>query len=230
MLSETAAAVLEESKKRGWVLEPDAKRLFADAGFDVPVSERVRSEDEAVAAGERIGWPVVAKVVSPDVIHKSEAGGVAVGIDGPGAMREVFARLSNIDGYEGVLVEEMLPGIELIIGGKIDGQFGPVVLAGIGGVGVEIYKDTAIRMAPIEEKDVASMLNDIVAGSILRGYRGSAGVNLEELKKLIAGFSSLIVEMADLVESVDLNPVLCTEERCVIADARIILKKNDKCS
>lgn len=228
MLSETAAAVLEESKKRGWVLEPDAKRLFADAGFDVPVSERVRSEDEAVAAGERIGWPVVAKVVSPDVIHKSDAGGVAVGIDGPGAMREVFARLSNIDGFEGVLVEEMLPGIELIIGGKIDVQFGPVVLAGMGGVGVEIYRDTAIRMAPIEEKEVDSMLDDIVASSILRGYRGAAGVDMEKLKKLIAGFSSLIVEMADLVESVDLNPVLCTEERCVIADARIILKKNDK--
>ncbi len=228
MLSETAVAVLEESKKRGWVLEPDAKRLFADAGFDVPVSERVRSEDEAVAAGERIGWPVVAKVVSPDVIHKSEAGGVAIGIESPGAMREVFARLSNIDGFEGVLVEEMLPGIELIIGGKIDVQFGPVVLAGMGGVGVEIYRDTAIRMAPIEEKKVDSMLDDIVASSILRGYRGSAGVNMEKLRKLIAGFSSLIVEMADLVESVDLNPVLCTEERCVIADARIILKKNDK--
>ena len=229
MLSETAVAVLEDSKKRGWVLEPDAKRLFADAGFDVPVSEQVRSEDEAVAAGERIGWPVVAKIVSPDVIHKSDAGGVAVGIDGAGAMREVFARLRSIDGFEGVLVEEMLPGIEVIIGGKIDGQFGPVVLAGMGGVGVEIYKDTAIRMAPIEEKDVDSMLDDIAASSILRGYRGSAGVNLEKLKKLIAGFSSLIVEMADLVESVDLNPVLCTEEKCVIADARIILKKNDKC-
>ena len=228
MLSETAAAVLEESKKRGWVLEPDAKRLFADAGFDVPVSEQVRSEDEAVAAGERIGWPVVAKVVSPDVIHKSDAGGVAVGIDGPGAMREVFARLSNIDGFEGVLVEEMLPGIELIIGGKIDMQFGPVVLAGMGGIGVEIYRDTAIRMAPIEEKEVDSMLEDIAAISILRGYRGAAGVDMEKLKKLIACFSSLIVEMADLVESVDLNPVLCTEERCVIADARIILKKNDK--
>lgn len=227
MLSETAAAILEESKKYGWVLEPEAKRLFSDAGFDVPDFQWVLTEDEAVAAGERIGWPVVAKIVSPDIIHKSEAGGVAVGIDSPEAMREVFGRFSKIEGFEGVLVEEMLPGIELIIGGKIDEQFGPVVLAGIGGVGVEIYKDTAIRMAPITEKDVDPMLDDITASSILRGYRGSKGVNMEKLKKLIAGFSNLLVEVSDVVESVDLNPVLCTEERCVIADARIILKKSD---
>jgi len=225
MLSETAAAILEESKKYGWVLEPEAKRLFSDAGFDVPDFQWARSEDEALDAGDRIGWPVVAKVISPGVIHKSEAEGVAVGIDGREAMREVFTRLSSIEGFDGVLVEEMLPGIELIIGGKIDEQFGPVVLVGIGGIGVEIYKDTAIRMAPVTEKDVDPMLDDITASSILRGYRGSEGVNLEKLKKLIADFSSLIVEMSDLVESVDLNPVMCTEKRCVIADARIILKK-----
>jgi succinyl-CoA synthetase beta subunit len=225
MLNDTAAAILEESKERGWVLEPEAKRLLAEAGFDVPRFEWTRSEKEAVAAGERFGWPVVAKVVSPEVIHKSDAGGVAVGIDGPEAMKEVAARFGDIDGFEGILVEEMLSGMEVIVGGKIDEQFGPVVLAGIGGVGVEIYKDTAIRMAPVTEDNVESMIDDITAGSLLRGYRGSAGVNIKILKGLIARFSELIVEMAPLLESVDLNPVLCTEERCVIADARFILKK-----
>ena len=227
MLNKTAAAILKESKKYGWVLEPDAKRLFAEAGFDVPRFEWVRTEEETVAAGDRIGWPVVAKVVSRDVVHKSDAGGVAVGIDGPEAMKEIFGRFSAIDGFEGVLVEEMLPGIEVIVGGKIDEQFGAVVLAGMGGVGVEIYKDTAIRMAPVTGDSVESMIDDIKAGGILRGYRGAAGVNIEELKRLIAGFSILLVEMTDEVESVDLNPVLCSEERCVIADARIILKKSD---
>jgi len=227
MLSKTAAGILEDSKKHGWVLEPEAKRLFSDAGFDLPDYRWIHTEEEAVAAGEAIGWPVVAKIVSPDVVHKSDAGGVAVGIDGPGAMREVFGRFSDIEGFDGVLVEEMLPGIELIIGGKVDEQFGPVVLTGMGGIGVEIYRDTAIRMAPITEKDVDAMLDDIRARSIIYGHRGSAGVNLNKLKELIAGFSSLIVEMADLIESVDLNPVMCTQERCVIADARIILKKSD---
>ena len=227
MLNETAAAILEESKKYGWVLEPDAKRLFAGAGFDVPRFEWVRTEEESISAGESIGWPVVAKVVSPDVVHKSDAGGVAVGIEGPEAMREVFGRFSDIDGFAGVLVEEMLPGMELIVGGKIDEQFGPVILAGIGGIGVEIYKDTAIRMAPVTEDNVESMIDDLTASSVLRGYRGSAGVNIGELKRLIAAFSALMVEMAGEIESVDLNPVLCTEERCVIADARIILKKSD---
>jgi succinyl-CoA synthetase beta subunit len=225
MLSETAARILEDSRKYGWVLEPEAKRLFSDAGFDLPDFQWVRTEDEAIAAGESIGWPVVAKIVSPDVVHKSDSGGVAVGIDGPEAMREVFGSFQDIEGFDGVLVEEMLTGIELIIGGKVDGQFGPVVLAGMGGVGVEIYKDTAIRMAPVEEDSVGSMLDDIEASSILYGHRGSAGVDMDKLKKLIADFSNLIVEMADLVESIDLNPVMCTDEKCVIADARIILKK-----
>jgi hypothetical protein len=152
---------------------------------------------------------------------------VAVGIEGPDEMREVFGRLSGIAGFEGVLVEEMIPGIELIVGGKIDEQFGPVVLAGMGGMGVEIYKDTAIRMAPITEGNVGSMLDEITAVGILRGYRGSAGVDMGKLKKLIADFSALMMEMADQIESVDLNPVICTEKKCVIADARIILKKND---
>lgn len=227
MLNETAAAILEESKKYGWVLEPDAKRLFAEAGFNVPRFEWAKTAEEAVAAGDSIGWPVVAKIVSPDVIHKSDAGGVVVGVASPEAMREVAGRFSGIDGFAGILVEEMVPGMELIIGAKIDEQFGPVVLLGMGGVSVEIYKDTAIRMAPVTAENVESMIDDIIAGGMMRGYRGSAGVNIGELKKLVAEFSTLIVEMAGEIESVDLNPVLCTEERCVIADARIILKKSD---
>jgi succinyl-CoA synthetase beta subunit len=228
MLSERAATIMEKSRKYGWVLEPEAKVLLADAGFDVPKSKWVRSAQEAADEAGSIGWPVVAKVVSPEVLHKSDKGGVAVGIAGPEEMLDVFTRFSSLDGFEGVLVEEMLPGIELIVGGKIDLQFGPIILAGMGGVGVEIYMDTAIRMAPIQEDDVESMLGEIKAASILHGFRGAAGVNLVKLKKLISDFSSLIVEMEEFVESVDLNPVLCTEERCVIADARIILKKNDK--
>jgi succinyl-CoA synthetase beta subunit len=227
MLNDTAAAILEESKKYGWVLEPEAKRLLREAGFDVPEFVWARSEDEAVEAGEKLGWPVVAKVVSPEVVHKSDAGGVVVGIEGPESMREVWGRLSSIKGADGVLVEEMLAGIEVIVGGKIDDQFGPVVLAGMGGVGVEIYRDTAIRMAPVAEENVDSMLDDITAAGILRGYRGSAGVDMAKFRKLIAGFSELLVEMAGEIESADLNPVLCSEERCVIADARIILKKVD---
>ena len=227
MLSENAKAIIERSKKHGWVLEPEAKRLLADAGFDVPSFEWARSGADAVTAAGRIGWPVVAKVVSPEVIHKSDAGGVAVGVSDENEMRDVFRRLASIKGADGVLVEEMLPGLELIVGGKVDEQFGPVVLLGMGGVGVEIYKDTAIRMAPVTEDRIESMVEDITAGSLLKGYRGSAGVNMDALGRLIADFSQLVVEMAGEIESADLNPVLCTEERCVIADARIILKKID---
>ena len=133
--------IIEAARGDGWVLEPDAKRLFSLAGFAVPRFTLARSPEEASRFAGEIGYPVVAKVVSPRILHKSEVQGVAVGIADDGRLTEVFRRFQGLEGFLGMIVEEMVPGIELILGAKIDLQFGPMILLGMGGTGVEIYKD-----------------------------------------------------------------------------------------
>jgi succinyl-CoA synthetase beta subunit len=224
MLNEEIRDILSVSQELGWVLEPEAKRLFSLAGLDVPRFILAREPGEAVRFAREIGYPVVAKVVSPRVVHKSDVGGVVVAIDSDAKLTETFRRLSRIEGFAGVLVEEMLSGVELIVGAKVDYQFGPVILLGMGGIGVEIYRDTTLRMAPLKEKDVDSMLKNLKAHQLLEGYRGSEPVNLTELKGMVAAFSDLVMELEGYIESIDLNPVLCSSRRCVVADARIMLE------
>ena len=215
--------ILENSIETGWVLEPDAMKILSLAGLDVPEYIHASSIEEAEAFASDIGYPLVAKVVSPDILHKSDVGGVAVGISSDKQLRKVFEGFSRMKGFAGAVIEEMLSGVELIVGAKNDSQFGPVIIVGIGGVGVEIYKDTAIRMAPIKKEHVPSMVADIKARKLLEGFRGSAPVDMESLSSLVVGFSKLAMDLAPYVESIDLNPVMCSGSRCVIADARIIL-------
>jgi len=215
--------IIEGSRDNGWVLEPDAKALLAEAGIDVPRFAWAKTYDEAVAAAREIGYPVVVKVVSPRALHKTEVGGVVVGVENDAKLKEAFASLSRIDRFEGVVVDETLSGVELIVGAKNDEQFGPVVLLGIGGVGVELYKDSAVRMAPIVEADALSMMRCLRAHALLEGFRGAEPVNRELLAALLVRFSNLVVEVVDQVESIDLNPVICSSTRSAAADARIIL-------
>jgi succinyl-CoA synthetase beta subunit len=218
--------ILTASKKRGWVMEPQAKRLFSLAGVDVPRFTWARSEDEAVRFAQEIGYPVVCKVVSPEVLHKSDRDGVVVGIDDNKRLTETFARLSQIEGFDGVVVEEMVAGVELIVGAKVDYQFGPVILLGMGGTGVEIYRDVSLRMAPLTQKDIASMMSGLKAHRILEGYRGAEPVDLRALARLLEVFSDLIMDLHEMIDSVDLNPVICSPSRCTVADARIILRSS----
>ena len=226
MLKKEMAQILDSWEETGWVPEPDAKRFFSLAGFDVPRFTWARKPDEACGFAAEIGYPVVAKVVSPRIMHKSDVGGVEVGITGDERLREVFERFSVMDGFDGIVVDETLRGVELIIGATVDVQFGPVVLLGIGGVGVELYKDTAIRMAPLEAKDVRSMVQGLTARSLLEGFRGSEPVNEEIFTELVVSFSKLVMELESRIESIDLNPVMCTSRRCVIADVRIVLARS----
>ena len=226
MLTREMEEILSASKTAGWVLEPQAKRLFSLAGIDVPRYVWVRRIEDAIPFAEEIGYPVVAKIVSPEVVHKSEHNGVAVGIKDGKELKATFKRFSQLEGFNGVLVEEMLSGIELIIGAKVDLQFGPVVLFGIGGIWVEIYRDVVLRMAPLQPKDVDSMVRCLKGRRILEGYRGTAPINLEELKSLLVTFSNLVMDLEKYMESIDLNPVICFSTRCVVADARIMLRKD----
>jgi succinyl-CoA synthetase beta subunit len=225
MLTGENKDILATAKAQGWVLEPEAKRLLASVGIDVPRFQWTTCKEDAVSFARDIGYPVVAKVVSPLVIHKSDLDGVAVGIGNDTELENAFDRFSCLDGFTGMLVEEMLAGVELIIGAKMDYQFGPVILLGIGGTGVEIYQDTSVRMAPLRERDVVSMLRGLKARDILAGYRGSEPVDRQKLTQLLMIFSDLVVELQETFESIDLNPVICTGKRCIVADARIMLNE-----
>lgn len=227
MLKKEIQTLLATSAPYGWVLEPDAKRIFEISGVPVPQFFLAQAPDEAVSFADKIGYPVVAKIVSPEVIHKTEVNGVTLNIQNAAELEEVYDRYAGIKGFVGVLVEETVSGQELIIGGKMDAQFGQVVLLGIGGTGVEIYKDTALRMAPIQESDVFSMVDSLTAGKVLRGFRGKAGIDMDALVRLMIAFSDLLMALGDQITSIDLNPVICSPSGCAVADARIMLKSKD---
>lgn len=228
MLKKSIRSILASSRKQGWVLEPEAKRLLSLAGLAVPKFKWASDLDQALKAAKRIGYPVVGKIVSPRVLHKSDVGGVVTHIDSDAALKRVFQRFSRLKGFAGMLVEEMLTGIELIVGAKIDYQFGPVILLGIGGTEAELYQDTSLRMAPLQETDVAAMAKCLRAHRFLEGYRGSAPVNMPELTRFMLAFSDVVMQLENRIESIDLNPVMCLADRCVAADARIILPERSE--
>jgi succinyl-CoA synthetase beta subunit len=225
MLTEEIRKILSSARDAGWVLEPEAKRLFSMAGLDIPRFGWAHDQEEAARFAQDIGYPVVAKVISPRVIHKSDVRGVEVDVRDAKALSKTFNRLSKIDGCSGVLVEEMVSGIELIVGAKIDYQFGPVILLGIGGTATEIYHDFSLRMAPLTPLDIESMVKCLKGHELLDGYRGTEPINFNELDRLLNKFSELVMMLEKEIESIDLNPVMCSSTRCVVADARIMLKK-----
>ncbi|MBC8439900.1 MAG: acetate--CoA ligase family protein [Deltaproteobacteria bacterium] len=224
MLKKDSKKILEKSKSLGWVLEPDAKALMKLQGLDIPDFILTNSFEIADLFLKACDGPVVAKAVSKKILHKTEHDAVVTGIFSSDHLKTEMTRLQKLDGCENILVEHMVKGLEIIIGAKNDFQFGPVIVFGIGGTSVEIYNDTAIRMAPIKPEDVFSMTQSLKAKEIITGYRGRAGVNMEILAHLMVKFSNLIMELENDIESVDLNPVICTKDGCVIADARIILQ------
>lgn len=226
MLTPEINAILADARAEGWVNEPESKRLLSLAGIPVPRFRWCHNQAEAIDFMREIGAPLVVKVVSAAIVHKSEVGGVTVGIQTPDELADVYRRYQTMEGFGGVLVEETVSGIELIVGAKNDHQFGPVVLLGIGGTGVEIYDDTTLRMAPIFEKDARAMIDGLRGHKLLEGYRGAQAVDVQALMQLMVRFSQLVLELEPMFESVDLNPVKCTGDRCVVADARIMLAKD----
>ena len=222
MVGEIKNIISRSADKYGWVMEPDAKDILQLAGIDVPVYRWAKTKEQALEFAANQGYPLAMKVVSPQILHKSDVGGVIVGIDNNESLLAGFEKMSRLEGFLGVLIEEMLVGIELIVGAKVDFQFGPVVMLGLGGVSVEIYQDTVIRMAPVDSADVESMVKKLKAHRLLEGFRGTKSINMAALTSLMVIFSRLVVDLADHIESIDLNPVFCNEERCVAADARIL--------
>jgi acyl-CoA synthetase (NDP forming) len=219
--------ILEEGRERGWLLEPEAKGLCREYGLPVGEWAVVKDEEEVSKEAERIGYPLAAKIVSPDVVHKSDVGGVALNI-GPETVGEAFRRMKGIaeaNGYrfEGVLLERMAPpGVETIIGAKRDPQFGPVLMFGLGGIFVEVFKDVAFRVAPIDRGDAEEMISELKAYPVLKGIRGRKPSDIEGIIGALLSVSKMVTEIEEIKE-IDLNPVIVYEKGFRVVDARVIL-------
>jgi 3-hydroxypropionyl-CoA synthetase (ADP-forming) len=214
------------------ITEETSKSILKTYGVKVPPYALVRSADEAVKAAKKIGYPLVMKIVSPQILHKTDVGGVKVGIDNDKDVRKTFTdmygRLSKKKGVQvkGVLLEKMVPkGIELIVGLQNDPQFGPVMMVGLGGVMTEIFKDVAFRMLPITTSDAKSMLTELKSSKVFKGFRGSEPIDLNMLAKALVQIGKIGVDNARFVNSIDFNPVVVYPKSYYVVDAKIILSK-----
>jgi acetyl coenzyme A synthetase (ADP forming)-like protein len=225
-------SVLERVKTEGRtsLTAPEGKLLCEAYGIAVPKEGVAKSASEAASLAAAMGYPVVLKIVSPDILHKTEAGGVLVGLKSEADVTQGHAAiLANARRYkpdariEGVQVQQMLTGgQEVIVGAVTDGSFGKLVAFGLGGVLVEVLKDITFRLAPASKEDALSMLDGIQAADMLKGVRGSEPVNRDALANLIKDVSDLVSDFPEIAE-MDLNPVFATSKGATAADVRIIV-------
>jgi len=200
--------------------------------YGIPVTKFgvAKTVEEAVKLAEEIGYPVVLKVVSPDVIHKFDVGGVVLNLKGPEEVRKAFNQiLENVRGHMpnakvlGVTVQEMAPpSTEVIVGAIRDPQFGPALMFGMGGIFVEVLKDVTFRIAPITEEDAKEMIAEIRAYPLLKGYRGMPPADIEAIAQILVSTSHLMMENPEISE-LDLNPIIVYENGAKTVDARIML-------
>ena len=228
--SEIIKRAYEEGRKH--LLEPEAKMVCAEYDIPVPRFKVATSPEEAVKAAEEIGYPVVLKIVSPDVIHKSDVGGVLLNVLDADAVREGYKRiLDTVKGHVpdarivGILVEEMAPKgvVEVIVGAIKDPQFGQTLMFGLGGVFVEVLKDVTFRVAPIDEREAREMVSEIKAYPILKGYRGQPPADVDTIVRILVNASRLVMDHPEIKE-MDLNPIIVYERGAKTVDARIILE------
>ncbi len=213
------------------ITEESSKKLLADYGIKVPPYALVTTPGEAETKAAEIGFPLVAKVVSPEILHKTDVKGVKVGIASSSEAKMVFSemydRLSKEYQVKGILLEKMVPpGIEIIIGLQNDPQFGPVIMVGLGGILTEVFQDVSFRVLPIDDNDVDEMLRDLKGSKLLKGFRGTEAVDIGILKEALLNIGRLGIDLAPYFESVDFNPVILYPRDYYVVDAKIILREN----
>ena len=232
-----ASDIIAKAKKEGrvYLTEVESKLLLKDMGIATNEAELATSRDEAVSISKKMGYPVVLKVVSKDILHKTDVGGVKLGL---GSGDEVAAAYDEIMAsakqkaadavIDGVAVQRMAkPGVEVIIGMFKDNQFGPVVMFGIGGELVEVYKDVSFGIVPIPKRYAKQMIKDIKGYPLLDGYRGREPVDITVLEDMLLKVSDFAKDNPDIKE-VDINPVIAYADNAVAVDARVILESAAK--
>lgn len=226
--AETIASARAEN--RTLLSEVEAKAALGDAGVPVTATTLAQTREEAAAQAEAIGYPVALKVVSPNVAHKSDVGGVVLGLEGHEEVAEAYDEIiSSVQAaqpsatIEGVSVQEMAsPGVEVIVGVTTDPQFGPVMMFGLGGIMVEVLGDVAFRLAPLGEGDARDMINEIQGRQVLDGVRGQPPVDVGAIESMLDRVSVFAAEHPEVAE-LDLNPVIASPEGAIAVDARIVL-------
>jgi succinyl-CoA synthetase beta subunit len=216
---------------RRHLTEPEAKRLLRAAGLSVSEERLVESAGDAVQAAGELGFPVVLKVVSPDVPHKSDVGGVRLGLATPEAVEDAYGTIlaavrhaSPAARIDGVLVGRQHRGLEVLLGMVTDPQFGPVMVFGLGGTAVEVLGDVTFRLIPLDERDALAMLDEIRSAPLLDGHRGSPPASRSAIVAALLGLSRLVACFPDDLEEIDVNPLLVTPDRAVAVDAMAVLR------
>lgn len=225
-------ATLGAARTEGRTLlnEVEAKQALIAAGVPATDTRLAMSAQEAQGQADQMGYPVALKIVSQDIAHKSDVGGVKLGLQDGESVAAAYAEIeANARGaqpnarIDGVSVQQMAkPGTEVIVGMTTDEQFGPVMMFGLGGIMVEVMKDVSFRLIPLTEKDAMQMITDIKGRAVLEGVRGNPPVNLTQLAKLIVQVSEFVASHPEIRE-LDLNPVLAYEDGAVAVDARIVV-------
>ncbi len=211
--------------------EVESKQILKEAGIDSTNIGLAKTRDEAISLSKEIGLPVVLKIVSPDVLHKTDAGGVKLGLDDEEAVGKAFNEIiSAIKKNEpsaniyGVSVQNMArPGVEVIIGMSKDPQFGPVLMFGLGGILVEVLKDVSFRIVPLAKRDAREMIKEIKGYPILEGYRGQEPADVAVLEDYLLKVSDFVDGRPEIKE-LDINPIFAYSDGAVAVDARVILE------
>lgn len=228
----TLAGAIRRAKKenRTVLTEIESKEVLARAGIPVTQAVLAATAAEAGKAAKKMGFPVVLKIVSPDITHKSDAGGVVVGLKSKKDVGAAFAAIMKSvrkkqpkARVEGVAVQKMAPeGTQVIVGMSKDPQFGPVMMFGLGGVLVEVLRDVAFRIVPLEPRDARQMVREIKGYPVLEGVRGQGAADIAAIESLILKLSQF-AEANPQVEEIDLNPVFAYTDGVIAVDARIVV-------
>jgi len=225
--------IINQAKKEGRkaLLETEAKTICTEYGIPVNKFNLAKNEKEAATYADQIGYPIVLKIVSPDIIHKSDAGGVMLNLKTPAEVASAYQKIiENAKKYKadakivGVLVQEMAPqSTEVIVGAIKDPQFGQTIMFGLGGIFVELLKDVNFRVAPITAEDAKEMIMQLKAYPLLKGYRNTPPADIDALVSILCNTSRLVMDNPEIKE-LDLNPIMAYPKGAKTVDARIILE------
>ncbi len=228
-------SIFDQVKKEGRSIltEFESKKIIRQAGISIVETKLAKTQKEVVSLSQKMGFPVALKIASPDVIHKSDSGGVKLSVQSVAEVKKAYDEILKKVRKQyprallhGISVQKMVrPGTEVIVGTSKDPQFGPVIMFGLGGIFVELLKDVSFRVIPVERKDAQEMIKEIKGYPLLQGYRGKEPADISSLVNIILKLSRFIEENPGIKE-LELNPIFAYRNRAVAVDARIILEKD----